>query len=146
LVAHLRYRIELWMVISGKECRRRTWAFARALPRNYLQFPIRMLIRRMPEERRWPALRRFTESVDRVAGDLEQRKRLCLGTVLLPLGTSRIGLIWHRLASVVTMLVTGYPELTVLGYLQASYRVTTAVADSVTAEYPWATISAALAR
>jgi hypothetical protein len=125
LVAHLRYRIELWMVISGKECRRRTWAFARALPCNYLQFPIRMLIRRMPEERRWPALRRFAESVDRVARYLQQRQRLCLGTVLLPLGTSRIGLVWHRLAP---------------------YRVTAAVADSVTAEYPLATIFAALAR
>src|ERR1700683_1191834 len=57
-----------------------------------------MQIGRMPEERRWPARRRFTESVDRIARNLEQRKRLRLGAVTLPLGTSLSRLIWHSSA------------------------------------------------
>jgi hypothetical protein len=52
-----------------------------------------MLIGWVPEEGRSPALRRFTESVDWIARNLEQGKRFRLGVVLLPLETSRIGLV-----------------------------------------------------
>ena len=95
-VARRGYRNEAGMVVGGHKRRRRTWAFTRTLACDDLQFAIGMLIGRMPEERRWPALLRFTDSVDRVARNLQQSKRLLLGAVLLPFGTSWIGFILHR--------------------------------------------------
>src|SRR5882757_1741810 len=83
------------MVVGSEKCWRRTRALARALPGGNLQLAVRVLIRRMPEERRRPALRRFTEAVDRIARNFKQRKRRRLRTVLIPLETPRIGLICH---------------------------------------------------
>ena len=69
---------------------------ARTLPRDILQFAIRMLVGWMPEERRRLAGRRFTQSVNRVARNLEQGKRFRFGAVTLPLGASWVGLIGHN--------------------------------------------------
>jgi hypothetical protein len=83
------------MVVGSKKCGGRTRALARALPRGNLQLAIRMLIGRMPEKWRRPALRRFAESVDWIARNFKQRKRFRFRSVLIPLETSRIGLICH---------------------------------------------------
>jgi hypothetical protein len=90
-----RNRNQVRMVVGSHECGRRPRALARALPGGNLQLAIRVLIGRMPEERRRPALGRFAEPVDRIARNFKQRKRFRLRTVLIPLETPRIGLICH---------------------------------------------------
>jgi hypothetical protein len=94
-IPHRRHRNQFRMVVGSEKCWRRTRALARALPGGNLQLAVRVLIRRMPKERRRPALRRFTEAVDRIARHFTRRKRRRLRTVLIPLETPRIGLICH---------------------------------------------------
>lgn len=63
------------MIVGRHERRRRAGTSPGTLPCRNLQLSIRMLVRRMPEERGCLAHRRLTQSVDGISGNLEQCQR-----------------------------------------------------------------------